>query len=50
MQVAEFVYEVKQDLMKTMKLCSDGVLVIWKWEWMVNAEKQQDSEGCNSIQ
>lgn len=33
-----------------MKLHSDGVLVIWKWEWMVNAEMQQDSEGCDSIQ
>lgn len=33
-----------------MKLHSNGVLVIWKWEWVVNPEKQQDSEGCDSIQ
>ena len=48
LSTAEFANEVKQ--VKTMKLCSDGVLVIWKWEWMINAEKQQDSEGCDSIQ
>ena len=33
-----------------MKLHSNGVLVIWKWEWVVNAEEQQDSEGCGSFQ
>ena len=33
-----------------MKLHSDGVLVIWKWEWVVNTEKHQDSEGCDSVQ
>lgn len=47
-QVAEFATEVKQ--VKTMKVRSDGVLVIWKWEWVVNPEKQQDSESCNSPQ
>ena len=47
MQVAEFATEVKQ--VKTMKLHSDGVLVIWKWDWVANAEKQEESV-CNSIE
>ena len=47
MQVAEFATEVKQ--VKTMKLHSDGVLVIWKWDWVGNIEKHEES-GCNSIE
>ena len=47
-QVDEFVKEVAQ--VKTMKLRSDSVLVLWRWEWVhkESAKVLQDSEECDS--
>ena len=49
MQVAEFVKEVAQ--VKAMKLHSDGVLVLWRWEWVNKGSGKvlQDSEECGSL-